>query len=174
LTCSYRGKEFVRVGYYVNNEYGDPEMRENLPSVPQYDKLSRNILATQPRVTRFKIEWDDKPGGSASNGTSSEATPVVEGTFDSASASEPATNNKRKLEEDSMEHDQHNDSNSAPPLIDNSSGLNLNGDLFGQEKLNADNNSVSSLMEPPPTSFMGAGAPTTNNGDSMSSPMEVI
>jgi len=184
LTCSYRGKEFVRVGYYVNNEYGDPELRENPPSVPQYDKLSRNILATQPRVTRFKIEWDDKPGASTSNGTSSsgDAIAVVEGSFDSISEPVAVTivNNKRKLEEDSMEHDddQHNnDSNSAPPLlIDNSSGLNLNGDLFGQEKLNADNNSVSSLMEPPPTSFMGAGgaAPTTNNGDSMSSPMEVI
>lgn len=24
LTCSYRGHEFIRVGYYVNNEYNDP------------------------------------------------------------------------------------------------------------------------------------------------------
>ena len=24
LTCSYRGHEFIRVGYYVNNEYTDP------------------------------------------------------------------------------------------------------------------------------------------------------
>lgn len=24
LTCSYRGHEFIRVGYYVNNEYSDP------------------------------------------------------------------------------------------------------------------------------------------------------
>jgi len=61
VTCSYRGKEFVRVGYYVNNEYTDPEMRENPPPTPLYEKLVRNILATQPRVTRFKIEWDDEP-----------------------------------------------------------------------------------------------------------------
>jgi histone chaperone ASF1 len=60
LTCSYRGKEFVRVGYYVNNEYSDPEMRETPPATPIYEKLNRNILATQPRVTRFKIEWDDQ------------------------------------------------------------------------------------------------------------------
>ncbi|XP_013788243.1 histone chaperone asf1-like [Limulus polyphemus] len=59
LTCSYRGKEFIRVGYYVNNEYGDAELRENPPSVPQFDKLQRNILATSPRVTRFKIDWND-------------------------------------------------------------------------------------------------------------------
>ncbi|KAH3731186.1 histone chaperone asf1b-B-like [Dreissena polymorpha] len=59
LTCSYRAKEFIRVGYYVNNEYDDPEMKENPPSSPHYDKLMRNILATNPRVTRFKIDWDD-------------------------------------------------------------------------------------------------------------------
>ncbi|KFM57813.1 Histone chaperone asf1, partial [Stegodyphus mimosarum] len=62
LTCLYRSKEFIRVGYYVNNEYVDPEMRENPPAVPQFDKLQRNILATSPRVTRFKIDWDDNPG----------------------------------------------------------------------------------------------------------------
>lgn len=59
LTCSYRTKEFIRVGYYVNNEYNDPEFKENPPTSPQYDKLMRNILATSPRVTRFKIDWDD-------------------------------------------------------------------------------------------------------------------
>ena len=61
LTCSYRGKEFIRVGYYVNNSYTDPELTENPPASPIYDKLQRNILATNPRVTRFKIEWDDQP-----------------------------------------------------------------------------------------------------------------
>nr|CAG4651293.1 EOG090X0CKF [Simocephalus serrulatus] len=59
LTCSYRGQEFIRVGYYVNNEYGDAELKENPPTVPQFDKLLRNILATNPRVTRFKVDWDD-------------------------------------------------------------------------------------------------------------------
>ncbi|KAH6941708.1 hypothetical protein HPB50_022874 [Hyalomma asiaticum] len=62
LTCSYRSKEFIRVGYYVNNEYTDPELKENPPSTPQFDRLQRNILATNPRVTRFKIDWDDNPG----------------------------------------------------------------------------------------------------------------
>ncbi|XP_078574025.1 histone chaperone asf1b-like isoform X2 [Branchiostoma floridae x Branchiostoma japonicum] len=59
LTCSYHGQEFIRVGYYVNNEYSDPELRENPPSVPQFDKLQRNILANHPRVTRFRIDWDN-------------------------------------------------------------------------------------------------------------------
>ncbi|XP_014246508.1 histone chaperone asf1 [Cimex lectularius] len=59
LTCSYRGQEFVRVGYFINNEYSDLELRENPPAVPQFDKVVRNILGTEPRVTRFKINWDD-------------------------------------------------------------------------------------------------------------------
>ena len=58
LTCSYQQNEFVRVGYYVNNEYNDEELRENPPSVPQLDKIVRNILAEKPRVTRFPCEFD--------------------------------------------------------------------------------------------------------------------
>jgi histone chaperone ASF1 len=26
VTCSYRGKEFTRIGYYVNNDYANAEM----------------------------------------------------------------------------------------------------------------------------------------------------
>lgn len=102
LTCAYKGCEFVRVGYYVNNEYSDPEMAENTPLKPAFEKvcqklkkkkkkprspkawnrrlnvsspspqgvlvvdvdlwallqLQRNILASSPRVTKFKINWD--------------------------------------------------------------------------------------------------------------------
>jgi histone chaperone ASF1 len=42
LTCSYKGKEFVRVGYYVNVEYTDPELLipdRPLPNPPIIDKL---------------------------------------------------------------------------------------------------------------------------------------
>jgi len=59
LTCSYKEKEFIRVGYYVNVDYADSELKENPPTTPLFDKLVRNILATNPRVTRFKIDWDD-------------------------------------------------------------------------------------------------------------------
>ncbi|XP_025077641.1 histone chaperone asf1b-B-like [Pomacea canaliculata] len=57
LTCSYQGQEFIRVGYFVNNEYEDPEFKENPPAVPLFDKITRNILAEKPRVTRFNIQW---------------------------------------------------------------------------------------------------------------------
>ena len=39
LTCSYKNQEFIRVGYYVNNEYGEPEMKENPPIEPDYAKV---------------------------------------------------------------------------------------------------------------------------------------
>lgn len=41
LTCAYRGQEFVRVGYFINNEYADtePELRENPPTKPHFDKV---------------------------------------------------------------------------------------------------------------------------------------
>jgi hypothetical protein len=46
LTCSYRNKEFIRVGYYVNNEYDEPEMKEVPPTVPQYDKVGIKLIIT--------------------------------------------------------------------------------------------------------------------------------
>nr|XP_033781407.1 histone chaperone ASF1B [Geotrypetes seraphini] len=59
ITCTYRGQEFIRVGYYVNNEYVSPELRENPPLKPDFSQLQRNILAPNPRVTRFHINWDN-------------------------------------------------------------------------------------------------------------------
>lgn len=52
ITASYREKEFVRVGYYVNTYYEDEELKENPPSVVQWDKLHRNVLIEKPKVTR--------------------------------------------------------------------------------------------------------------------------
>lgn len=83
LTCSYRGLEFVRVGYFINNEYIDPELRENPPTQPQFDKVQRNILGDKPRVTRFKINWDDGPSASTDNAPEGlEAQTPMENTSD--------------------------------------------------------------------------------------------
>lgn len=57
LTCSYDGREFVRVGYYVNNEYTDEALIAEPPAKPVIEKVRRNILAEKPRVTRFAIKW---------------------------------------------------------------------------------------------------------------------
>ena len=87
LTCSYREKEFIRIGYYVNIEYPQAEgaaaraaaagaqedetaMEEEededaaaepeqiLPAGYTIADVTRNILAEKPRVTRFPIDWD--------------------------------------------------------------------------------------------------------------------
>ncbi|CAO3654648.1 unnamed protein product [Mucor fragilis] len=57
LSCLYNDKEFVRVGYYVNNEYIDEQLRENPPEQVLIDQLHRNILADKPKVTRYMIDW---------------------------------------------------------------------------------------------------------------------
>lgn len=57
LTCAYDGREFVRVGYYVNNEYDSEELNAEPPSKPIIERVRRNILAEKPRVTRFAIKW---------------------------------------------------------------------------------------------------------------------
>ncbi|KAG9204578.1 Histone chaperone asf1 [Epicoccum nigrum] len=60
LSCSYDDREFVRVGYYVNNEYVDEALALEPPSKPVIEKVQRQILAEKPRVTRFAIKWDSE------------------------------------------------------------------------------------------------------------------
>ena len=38
------------MGYYVNSEYDSPELNENPPELPMYERIQRNILADKPRV----------------------------------------------------------------------------------------------------------------------------
>jgi histone chaperone ASF1 len=57
LTCSYDSREFVRVGYYVNNEYDSEELNAEPPAKPIIERVRRNVLAEKPRVTRFAIKW---------------------------------------------------------------------------------------------------------------------
>ncbi|KAH6653828.1 ASF1 like histone chaperone-domain-containing protein, partial [Truncatella angustata] len=65
LTCSYDGREFVRVGYYVNNEYEVDELNADPPAKPIIEKIRRNVLADKPRVTRFAIKWDSEASAPA-------------------------------------------------------------------------------------------------------------
>ncbi|KAG5443008.1 Histone chaperone asf1 [Clonorchis sinensis] len=59
IQALYRNQEFIRVGYYVNNEYKKEELRLEPPSEPILDELERHIIASDPRVTRFPIDWGD-------------------------------------------------------------------------------------------------------------------
>jgi histone chaperone ASF1 len=91
ITCAYRSQEFIRVGYYVSNEYDDDEMKETPPETPVFDHLTRNILASNPRVTKFKINWDNpnsQPSTSTGNGESSEQQNTMEDESESSSDEE--------------------------------------------------------------------------------------
>ena len=76
VTCSFMEKEFVRIGYYVNNEYSEPYEEGALPDPVDITKLFRNILADQPRVTRFAIDWT---GGNAPIGEGADAAAAAVG-----------------------------------------------------------------------------------------------
>ncbi|KAL8679264.1 MAG: hypothetical protein Q9224_003971 [Gallowayella concinna] len=65
LSCSYDDREFVRVGYYVNNEYDTDELNDDPPAKPIIEKVRRHVLAEKPRVTRFAIKWDSEDSAPA-------------------------------------------------------------------------------------------------------------
>ncbi|URD97541.1 ASF1 like histone chaperone [Musa troglodytarum] len=73
LTCSYLGQEFLRVGYYVNNDYDDEQLREEPPPRVLVDRVQRNILADKPRVTKFPISFHPDP---SENGGQQQQPPV--------------------------------------------------------------------------------------------------
>ncbi|KAI3383791.1 hypothetical protein SNEBB_000817 [Seison nebaliae] len=58
-TASYRQQEFLRIGYYVNNEYESEQLIENPPKQPKIEEIRRTIVTAQPRVTRFRINWQN-------------------------------------------------------------------------------------------------------------------
>ncbi|VAH22467.1 unnamed protein product [Triticum turgidum subsp. durum] len=55
----------MRVGYYVNNDYDEEQLREEPPAKLLLDRVQRNILADKPRVTKFPINFHPEPGTSA-------------------------------------------------------------------------------------------------------------
>lgn len=71
LTCSYKGKEFIRIGYYVNVDYIDEQLLENPPDTPLLTSLFRSVMTDHPRVTRFPVDFDNDttvvPGAAAAD-----------------------------------------------------------------------------------------------------------
>ena len=61
VSASYREKEFVRVGYYVNTYYDDEKMNAQVEKDAEekrsrpvvWEKLMRNVLIEKPKVTRW-------------------------------------------------------------------------------------------------------------------------
>merc|ERR1712038_366115 len=69
---------------------------------PDFDKLQRNILASNPRVTKFKINWDN------ATTSSTETTAIQQET--SPKESQPEQSNDAESE---MDHQNSNSSNTA-------------------------------------------------------------
>jgi histone chaperone ASF1 len=68
LTCSYKQREFIRIGYFINNDL--PESLKQMENAPTnirafVHEMRRNIEnAATPRVTKFNIDWlGDGKGG---------------------------------------------------------------------------------------------------------------
>eukprot|EP01071_Lankesteria_metandrocarpae_P007467 Lankesteria_metandrocarpae@DN4690_c0_g1_i2.p1 len=59
LTGAYRTEEFIRIGWYIHNDYTDTELQMDPPEIPLLHKMHRYVLTDDPRVTRFKISWDN-------------------------------------------------------------------------------------------------------------------
>lgn len=57
ISGNYLDQEFVRIGYFVNNDYSEPFEPENYPNPVDINLLFRSILANEPRVTRYAIDW---------------------------------------------------------------------------------------------------------------------
>ncbi|NXS93942.1 ASF1 protein, partial [Jacana jacana] len=56
ITCTYRGQEFIRVGYYVNNEYTETELRENPPVKPDFSKVRHILFYCSPAVLVLELQ----------------------------------------------------------------------------------------------------------------------
>ncbi|KAK6732077.1 hypothetical protein RB195_016447 [Necator americanus] len=59
LRCKYNGQEFINLGWFVSNDYDDPELKENPPTKPIIEKLTRTVQTDDLRVTSFPIKWDE-------------------------------------------------------------------------------------------------------------------
>ena len=65
LSALFHDHEFIRIGYYVNNEYVNPELRENPPPIPEHAEgvdlsgIRRILNVAKPRITLFPIDWDN-------------------------------------------------------------------------------------------------------------------
>ena len=65
ISVLYEGQEFFRVGYIVANEYVDQTIEP--PPQPQLDRIQRRIMAEEPRIMRFEIEWAKQEGSANHN-----------------------------------------------------------------------------------------------------------
>jgi histone chaperone ASF1 len=111
ITCSYIDQEFVKIGYYVNNEYNHPSFDPEgpLPTDVDTQYLFRNILADKPIVTRINIDWSGQQGGGEGGQMMMMPPPPTEieaGMMDNQALFEVDDEGEVVLNEDSMDVEQ--------------------------------------------------------------------
>lgn len=121
VTCSYHDHEFVRVGYYVNNEYTEPYEEGTLPSPIEISKIERNILAAEPRVTRFAIDWT---GNGLSVPQNQDGTEQVISNENEANAGEDIVDFDAMDDEEGEEEGDDDDDDNAEIDLDDDEGMN--------------------------------------------------
>lgn len=99
LTCSYRGQEFIRVGYYVNNELpGEENASANLAAVAAHTNISPAVLAAM----------SETGGAAAAASSSSGAAQASAGTGEAstAAASSATASTAAAADDDDMDEDE--------------------------------------------------------------------
>ena len=59
LSSSYNNQEFFRCGYFLNVYFEDEEMNIDLPEIINVNHLVRNLLADNPKIFSFDINWEE-------------------------------------------------------------------------------------------------------------------
>lgn len=85
LTCTYRRQEFIRVGYYVNNEYPSLELRESPPAKPDFSQVGAACLdfrlgvgaVPSPTAPHTQTPWERDPLSLAAEVTAVRLVPAV-------------------------------------------------------------------------------------------------
>lgn len=131
ITCSYKEQEFIRVGYYVNNDYGaNTQLTENPPAMVSIPHLCRNILANQPRLTRFQIKWTDQEAEAAPHAM--EPLPANEYIEQLEDMDEQDMEDEEYDEGDEDEYDDEDDENFEDVDIENQENMRPNIKTFHQ------------------------------------------
>lgn len=107
INCAYKNQKFVQIGYYVNNDYAEPVNLECPPNPVEPSKLFRNIMAEEPRLTNFNIDWSGQ-GLNVTNAPVNSSSSGI-GQSEEVEDDEDALNSEQYEDNDDMGDDANND-----------------------------------------------------------------
>ena len=116
LSALFHGREFVRIGYFINNQYRDEELNQNPPPVSETspintDLVERKICDDKPRITLFPIDWENPDAPP-------EMPPLQEEPVDGAAVEELADEDEDEDDDDDDDEDDIDDGDSVAPAAE--------------------------------------------------------